>query len=288
MKDKVNASLVQMEVVSLEPKKNVSRIKEFVEHIFDKGGADLILFPELANTGYVRQLDQDFGREFLKCAEPIPGYTTNVICKLAKKYRTHIVVGLAEIHPRIAGSVYNSAVLIGPRGNLVGIHHKLHIPDEEKHYFYQGSTLEVYRTEIGNIGMAICWDNLFPELPRILALKGMEILCSSYSWGKPTSPHKRVTYIPTRFQCFCMMHAISNRIYAMACNPVGKYNGHDFDGHSAIAGPDGGIIAYADKEGEEEILFAEFTNDHLLEMRAVSPVFRDRRPELYGLLSEPL
>lgn len=287
MRDKVRGSLVQMEVASLEPKKNASRMKEFIENIFDNGGADLILFPELANTGYVQLLDQDFGREFLKCAEPIPGYTTDILAKLAKKHQTHIVVGLAELHPRIPGTVYNSLVLIGPQKELLGIHHKLHIPDEEKHYFYPGSTLEVYQTEIGNIGMTVCWDNLFPELPRILALKGMEILCSGYSWGKPTSVHKRVTYIPTRFRCFSMMHAISNRVYAMACNPVGKYDGHDFDGHSAIAGPDGKILAYAEKEGEEEVLFVEFSNDHLLEMRAISPIFRDRRPELYGLLSEP-
>ena len=116
MKDKVKTALVQMEVTSLQPEKNASRMKEFIENIFDNREVELILFPELANTGYVQSMDQDFGREFLKCAETIPGYTTNILAKLAKKHKTHIVVGLAQLHPQIPGTVYNSSVLIGPRG----------------------------------------------------------------------------------------------------------------------------------------------------------------------------
>jgi len=285
MKDRVRVAVGQIEVVPLDSKKNALTMKQWVEKIFDEEPVELILFPELANTGYIKPVNTSFGREFRKCAEPIPGYTTSILSKLSEKYHVHIVAGLAELHPQIPGTLYNSSVLIGPTGEMVGVHHKVHIPEEEKHYFYAGNTLEVYRTDIGNIGMMICYDNLFSELSRILALKGMEILCSNYQWQKPTDGN--IPYIPDRLRSISTYEAISNKINVMACQPVGSYWEHVFDGHSTIVGPFGEVLAYATEEGKEEILFAELANDRILEARSNPTVFRDRRPELYGMLSQP-
>ena len=291
MKSKVKAAVGQVKIVSLDPKKNVLRMKQCVEEILDEKDVDLILFPELANTGYIIAGDLGFAREYRKCAEPIQGYTTTALCELSSKYNVYIVVGIAESHPQIPGTLYNSAVLIGPNG-IVGVHHKVHIPDEEKHFFYAGNTMEVYRVDIGNIGMTICYDWAFGELTRILALKGMEIMCTGYQWPKPggwSGGEGRLPYIPDRLRSIATYQAMSNRIYVMTCNPVGSYLGYEFDGHNAIMSPIGETLAYAEEEGKEQVLFAEFSNDQFLEGRSEvgeAVQFLDRRPELYGMLTQ--
>ena len=87
MKSKVKAAVGQVEIVSLDPKRNVARMKQCVEEVLDEKEVDLILFPELANTGYIIAGDLDFAREFRKCAEPVQGYTTDTMCELSKKYK---------------------------------------------------------------------------------------------------------------------------------------------------------------------------------------------------------
>ena len=291
MKSKVKAAVGQVEIVSLDPKRNVARMKQCVEEVLDEKEVDLILFPELANTGYIIAGDLDFAREFRKCAEPVQGYTTDTMCELSKKYNVYIVVGIAESHPQIPGTLYNSSVLISPNG-IVGVHHKVHIPGDEKHFFYAGNTVEVYRVDIGNIGMTICYDWAFGELTRILALKGMEIMCTGYQWPKPggwTGGEGRLPYIPDRLRSIATYQALSNRIYVMTCNAVGGYLDYEFDGHNAIMSPIGETLAYAEEDGKEEVLFAEFSNDRFLEARSEvgeAVEFRDRRPELYGMLSQ--
>lgn len=288
MKDRLKVAVGQIDVVPLDPKRNASTMKQCLEKIFDENRVDLVLFPEMANTGYVKPLNIDFGREFRKCAEFIPGYTTKILGELSKRYSVYIVVGLVELHPQIPGTLYNSSVLIGPTGQIIGVHHKVHIPEEENHYFYPGNTLEVYRVDIGNIGMMICYDNFFGELTRILALKGMEILCSNWQWTKPKKESEQnVPYIPDRLRSISTYQSVSNRIYVMACHPVGTYWEYVFDGHSTITDPHGLTLAYAEEEGKSEILFAELSNNRLLEARSKTPVFRDRRPELYGMLTQP-
>ena len=293
MKDRLRVALGQIELVSLDPKTNLSTMKSCVEKIFATNTVDLILFPELVNTGYIQPPEWDFVSEFQKCAEAIPGYTTEALSKLSRKYHVYIIVGIAERHPRIPGTLYNSAVLIGPTGRIEGVHHKVHIPSEEKHYFYPGSTLEVYETDIGNIGMTICYDNFFDEQTTILALKGMEILCSNWQWPKPngwTGGRGKVPYIPDRLKSISTYQALSHRVYVMACHCIGSYRNYIFDGHSAIMGPFGETLAFSEGEGKDEILFAKFSNNRLLESRSEvgeASHYRDRRPELYGMLSQP-
>ncbi len=285
MKNRVKVAVGQVEIVPLDIKRNVLTMQECVEKIFDKNKVDLVVFPELANTGYIKPVDTNYGREFLKCAESIPGYTTNMLGKLCQKYHIYIVVGLAELHSQIPGTSYNSSVLIDPTGKLVGVYHKVHIPVEEKHYFYPGNSIEVYRVDIGNIGMMICYDNWFSEQARILALKGMEILCTNYQWSKPTD--ENYPHVSDRLRSISTYEAMSNRVYVVTCHPVGSYWQYVYDGHSTIVDCFGETLAYAEEEGKAQVLFAELSNDRLLEARSSDTVFRDRRPELYGMLSQP-
>ena len=109
-------------------------------------------------------------------ADKIPGEFTEALGEIARKYDVYIISGMTEAHPQIPATLYNSAVLIDPKGEVAGGHRKVHIPGYEKHYFIPANTTDVFHTEIGTIGIGICYDNQFAELTRTYALKGAEIL----------------------------------------------------------------------------------------------------------------
>ena len=145
----VRVSAVQLEVAHLNPDTNRHRMVEFVSQEASKGGVDLIVFPELANTGYVNGRDKEFGKMYWECAEPVPGPTTEALGIAAKEYGVYVVVGMNQRHPTIPGTFYNSAVLIGRGGDIIGVQNKIHIPGQEKNFFVPGSSIYVYSTEIG-------------------------------------------------------------------------------------------------------------------------------------------
>jgi len=275
MKDKVIVSAVQMRTKWLDLKENFDYIKNSIAKAKNEENADLIVFPELSNTGYIKERDKKFGRQFIKFAGKIPGPSTEELGKQAKKYGVYLVVGLAEQHPEIPGMLYNAAVLINPKGELVGVHHKMHIPGEEKHYFMPGSTCDTYKTDIGNIGMSICYDGQFPEFTRSLALKGAEILCMIWNMPSFSNPPELLEHITAT-------RAAENRMFAVSCNCLGVQGKIDFFGHSVISDPVGNFLATAGTK--ETIISATLKEEVLLEERIQQPVFRDRRPDMYSYL----
>lgn len=275
MKEQVIVSAVQMTTSWLNLTENINRINDAIAKVKTEHNADLIVFPELSNTGYIKHRDKVFGRDFLKCAEKIPGLATSEIGKQARKYGVYVVVGLAELHPDIPGMVYNSAVLIDPKGEIVGVQHKMHIPGEEKHYFIPGNNCDVFKTDIGNIGMSICYDGQFPEFTRTLALKGAEILCMIWNMPSFSNPPELLEHITAT-------RAAENRMFVVSTNRVGVDGDVDFFGHSVISDPVGNLLAKADDQ--ETIITATLEERILLEERAQQPVFRDRRPEKYSYL----
>jgi len=295
MKDKVKVSLIQFVPAWLDSEKSAERMKRFAQEEAGKG-SELIVFPELANIGYItpRMIGQapsfdsktsaiEFAVKYIKASEPVPGPTTELLGEVTNKYGVYIVVGIAQLHPVVPATLYNSAVLIGPSG-ILGIQHKMHIPLNEKYYFCPGDTAEVYQTDLGNIGMAVCYDNRFPELPRILALKGAEIVCSIWnmSGAKYDDPIDPMTN-----KYLAHARARENGNYYLICNRAGREGDTVFFGHSAMAQPDGGIIAYSDSE-EEVVLTAELRNEEIIKFRAWLSIFRDRRPEKYSLITQPM
>ena len=132
-------------------------MKRFAQEEAEKG-SELVVFPELSNSCYftpvvIGQLPSydsktsaaEFAVNYVKASEPVPGPTTEILGEVTRKYGVYIVVGISQLHPVITGTLYNSAVLIGPSG-VIGIHHKMHIPLNERYYFYPGNTADVYRT----------------------------------------------------------------------------------------------------------------------------------------------
>ncbi len=277
MRETVTVALAQIDVRLLEPEHNVRKMVRVASEAATDHGADLVLLPELANTGYITDRDREFGEAYMRLAEPIPGPTTAALGELAAKHQVHIVVGVCEAHPVIPATIFNSAVLIGPSGAVLGVHRKMHMPGQEKHFFGLGDTSDVYQTELGGIGMMICYDAFFPELGRLLALKGAHIICCPFNTAaKHDHPETLVALARTR--------AIENKLFVATCNRVGTENGVRFFGKSAAADPYGNLLAEAGEE--EEIAIATMGAGQLRQERAYHPIFIDRRPELYGPLAK--
>ena len=292
MKEDVKVSLVQFASESLQRERNAERMKRFAEEEA-AAGAELIVFPELSNLGYIRPVAvgdaveaadggsfQEFARRYYEAAEPLPGPTTETLGSVARRTGTYIMLGMAH-HPSVVPhSLFNSAVLIGPNG-VVGWQAKVHIPLNEKHFFYPGNTAQVYPTELGHLGMMVCYDAYFPELCRVLALRGAEILCSVF-----VGPSISGLVEEERCRLLAYVRSRENRAFFLACNRAGTEGKYNLVGHSAVASPAGKILAFCETD-QEAVLRATLVAEDLIAARSLMPIFRDRRPELYGLLSQP-
>lgn len=300
MKETVTVHAVQFASQWLELEKNIEHMKTFVESEAKKG-AELIVFPELANIGYITPAlpggavsfegltYTQFASRYVRAAETIPGPTTEALSELTRKHGVYIVLGMAQKHPVIPSTLYNSAVLLGPTG-IIGVHHKMHIPLSEKQFFYPGNTAEVFKTELGNIGLQICYDVRFPEHTRILALKGAEIIC--VPWGIFVVRSSVADGTKLNLPTDALIHrsytrAQENGVFFISCNGSGYQGDSQFIGYSCIAGPNGTIIG-SSQTSEEDVIQAKLIEEELVSYRSTLTLFRDRRPELYGLICKPL
>lgn len=293
MRTNVKVSMVQFASEWLQTERNAARMKAFVE-AEAKDGQDLIVFPELANTGYISPLEVEeqcgypgmnyaqFASAFMRAAETVPGPTTDALSDAARRYGVHVVVGMAQKHPVIPCSLYNSAVLIGPHG-ILGVHHKVHIPLNEKQFFYPGNTLDVFKTDLGTIGMQVCYDGRFPEITRVLALKGAEIICSP--WCVPAIFTVPDAENSLKYRTYT--RAQENGVFFVSCNRSGQEGKTIMLGRSVVSAPDGSFVA-ASQTSDEEVIRAELAEERLVRYRSKLSLFRDRRPELYDLICKPL
>ena len=235
-----------------------------------KQGANLVVFPELALTGYVcRDLVYEL-------AELIPkGPSIRQITSLAEQENVHIVFGMIEQSTKANAVLHNTAVLVGPEG-FIGKYQKMHLPThsvfEEKRYYRPGYQTPIFETSLGKIGMIICYDIYFPELTRILRLKGAQlIVCIS------ASPSTRRGF----FEVLTMARAMENTVFLAFTNLVGIEDGLQFWGGSRIIAPSGNVIAQA-KYDEEDLVVAKINYTDMKRVETFVPTLRDLRPELFA------
>jgi len=278
MELKVKIAGVQMEPTILSKQKNIERCLELIR-VTSREGAKLIVFPECALTGYCYSSLE----EALPLAETIPGPSTDVFIDVCQELEVYVVVGLLE---EDAGKVYNAAALLGPDG-LIGKYRKLHLPYLGVDRFLNHGDLPptVYETEIGRIGMGICFDGSFPEHSRVLALKGADIIALPTNWPEGVEVIPEMV-IPTR--------ALENFVFFAAVNRVGEERGFRFIGKSRIVHPLGVVLADG-SPSQEDILYAEIKPARAREKHLVLvpgenevSIFNDRRPEFYGQITDPL
>jgi len=230
---------------------NLSKIKLFSTEAASQGN-NLVVFPELSLSGY--ECSEADGKIKRPCsmhqalAETIPGPTTEEIESLAKKLDIYIVFGMPEKDERDSDIHYISSAVIGPQG-LLGAYRKLHLAPlprfTESLCFSTGNEIPVWETRYGLIGVLICYDfYFFPELARIMALKGADIIVNtSASSSGPGKPYFIVQQTGSR--------ATENCIYAASANLVGKERNRTYYGHSVIAGPLSPRPAFIFAQGEE-------------------------------------
>lgn len=244
-------------------------------------GAQIICLQELFCSLYFPQTEN--AKNF-KSAESIPGPTTDIFRKLAKRLNVVIILPLFE--KRSAGIYHNSAAVIDADGSLAGLYRKMHIPDDpgyfEKFYFTPGDLgFPAFRTRYARISVLICWDQWFPEAARLSALSGAQILFYPTAIGsKRGEPKQAVQRERSAWELVQRAHAVANGFYAACVNRVGVEGKVKFWGNSFVAGPGGEILAQAGNS-REEILTAKCDLSKIEKQRVQWPFLRDRRIDAY-------
>ena len=270
----IEIACIQMAPVVGEKAANVARGLALIEQAAERG-ARLIVLPELCNSGYMFESRS----EAFALAEAVPdGPTTQAWCEIAARRGLHIVAGIAE---RAGPVLYNSAVLIGPDG-YIGSFRKVHLWAAENLYFEPGDLgFPVYRTPIGRIGMAICYDGWFPETYRLCALQGADIVCVPTNWVPiPGQDPKREAMA----NILVMAAAHSNSLFIACADRVGVERGQVFEGQSLIVGPSGWPVAGPASRDGEEIVYAAVNLADARRQRNwndFNQVMRDRRTDVY-------
>lgn len=263
---------------------NVARAEKLVRDAAEDG-ACIVLLQELFETPYfcIEQSPKHFEMaSALKDSRVVQHFSA-----LAGRLGIVLPVSFFE---RAGQAFFNSLVVADADGSIVGHYRKSHIPQnpgyEEKFYFSPGDTgLDAIQTKFGRLGCAICWDQWFPEVARVLALKGAEILLFPTAIGsEPSAPGLDSS---AHWQRVMQGHSAANLTPLIASNRIGTEKGErsqiTFYGSSFITDHTGALIATADRQHETHVC-ADVDLDLSARYRAEWSVFRDRRPELYRTL----
>jgi N-carbamoylputrescine amidase len=286
----ITIGLVQM-AMGTDSAQNLDRALGRIEEA-GKAGAQIICLPELFRSRYFCQREDV---AFFDLAEPIPGPTTEALCRAARSAKVVVIGTLFE--RRAPGVYHNSAVIIDATGTVAGLYRKMHIPDDpayyEKFYFTPGDLgFRSFETRFGKVGTLICWDQWYPEGARLTALAGAHTLFYPTAIG--WHPHEKKEFGSTQRDAWRTVqrgHAVANGVYVAAVNRVGHEvqqpgsPGIEFWGSSFIADPQGVIIAEASID-REEILLGEIDLEHLEDVRRNWPFLRDRRIDAYSGISQ--
>jgi predicted amidohydrolase len=250
-----------------DPEANLIKVRDFSRRAKDETGAELIVFPEMTDTGYsmpvIREHASDWANGF------VPG-----VQEIAKRISIAIVSGVSERH---GSSIYNSQIFVDSRGNIAAKYRKTHLyavaPVEEQTCFAPGDALASFALGDLCFGFSICYDLRFPELYRKLTTEQkVDAFVISSAWPFPRDEH---------FRILAVARAIENQSYVIASNRVGKDDNLWFCGGSAIIDPRGVVIAAASAD-REELMHADISAELVQSVRRRVQSLGHRRQDLYG------
>jgi len=264
----ISVCCVQFAPVFGDTAANLTRIAELAS----EAQADLIVYPELCTSGY----EFRGHAETLELALDPAGAEFAALKQLSADANTHIVLGFPE---RAGDKVFNSAALLEPSGR-VSIYRKLHLFEREKQRFNPGDTsLAVVDTAIGRLGLMICFDWIFPEVARVLALQGAQIIAHPSNLVLPYC------------QRAMFARSVENGVFTVTCNRIGseERDGRKmtFTGASQILSPKGDLLTQDPTDGEALItarLNPSDADDKMITL--LNHLHHDRRPEFYTPLTE--
>ena len=260
---------------------NLSKAEDLVREAASNG-ADIVLLQELFESLYFPQLERE---DLFALAHPVEGHPfLERFGALAGELGVVFPVSFFE---KANQTYFNSLMMFDADGSNLGVYRKSHIPDgpgyEEKYYFNVGDTgFRAWQTRFGTVGVAICWDQWFPEAARAMALQGADLLLYPTAIG---SEPQEAGGLETKamWQRAMVGHAVSNSCYVAAANRVGREDDATFYGGSFVSDYMGEMLAEAD-EASETIIYADLNFAKAQTFRAGFGFFRDRRPELYRRL----
>lgn len=258
----MKVACVQMDIAFGEPDKNYRAIEKYTEEAAN-AQADVIVFPEMWNTGYaLDQLDQLADRE--------GSVTRKLLSKLAKKHQVNIVGG--SVATKRGDKYFNTMYIADRTGKMAAAYDKAHLFKlmDEHVYLNEGQSTNVFEMDGITCGGVICYDLRFPEWIRTHTLNGAKIMFIPAEWPKQRIDH---------WQLLLQARAIENQCFIVAVNRVGKDPNNEFNGHSMVIAPWGELLI--SNQTEEGILYAELNLEEVDRVRKTIPIFQDRRTDLY-------
>lgn len=281
----ITVALAQVEPTTADTAANLLMFDDAIARAAGEG-ADLVIFPELALTGYA------CGDAFFEVAEPVPGPSTEHLVATARQHGVHVIWGMPE--RGLPGVLYNAAVLVGPDGHI-GTWRKHTLPGHatdqggagafpDRRFFRLGTRSPVFDTAIGRIGMMVCYDIFFPEIARLLTLKGADLLV-----GISGSP----SFEREIFEPLVRARAMENTSWLAYCNLAGREGDTAYWGGSRLIAPGdpntkvpGAPVTCQAAYDRPDLVLGEVDYALTHRFRPHFPVLRDLRAEMYEQLRD--
>jgi predicted amidohydrolase len=254
---------------------NLDRLIKAMNKLCVGDGADVIVTPELYLPGY---MSRDM---FFQIAEPISGRTISRLVLEARRRNCHVITGFAERNNE-THVLYNTAVAVGPDG-VLAVYRKRHLPsygvfDEYRYFGIGKGDIPVININGHRVGIAICYDAFYPEVSRVMMLKGAEV-------------HVYISAAPDmsrlHFETFMVARALENVAYTVYVNTVGQYDGLGFFGGSHVVNPLGNVLVKA-KYYEEDVKSVEIEPSDVVNYRSHRPILKDLDPSDMELVVKAL
>lgn len=252
----------QMNIAYGDPEKNYQAIKCFVSEAA-KACADIIIFPEMWNTGYaLNQLEA--------LSDPNGAKTKQFLTKLSQDFQIHIVGG--SVSTKKADGYYNTMFVANQTGSIVSEYDKVHLFKlmDEHLFMNYGKQRNLFALDDTTCAGVICYDLRFPEWIRAHILDGAKIIFIPAQWPKSRIDHWRI---------LLQARAIENQCFVVAVNRVGSDPFNEFNGQSMVIGPWGDILL--ENQKEEGLYYVDLNMNEVDRVRQTIPIFQDRRSELY-------
>ncbi|CAN6805809.1 unnamed protein product [Brassica oleracea var. botrytis] len=275
---KFNIGLCQLSVTA-DKSRNISHAKNAIEEAASKG-AKLVLLPEIWNSPYSNDSFPVYAEEIDAGGDASP--STAMLSEVSKRLKITIIGG--SIPERVGDRLYNTCCVFGSDGELKAKHRKIHLFDidipgkitfMESKTLTAGETPTIVDTDVGRIGIGICYDIRFQELAMIYAARGAHLLCYPGAFNMTTGP--------LHWELLQRARATDNQLYVATCSPARDSGaGYTAWGHSTLIGPFGEVLATT--EHEEAIIIAEIDYSILEQRRTSLPLNKQRRGDLYQLV----
>lgn len=266
--EELTVAIAQLDIELGNKRANVEKAVRYIMEAARKG-ANVVCLPEYFSTGFGYKDAEKIRVEITRLAEPIQGQTLQEIRQACRAAHVYAIGGIIEA---AQNKLYNTAFVISPTGEMLGIYRKVHLFKLESQFFQQGDGWQVFDTDFGKIGVMICYDAIFPEAARALALAGARVIFHPSSWMDPFLQQWRIA---------TSARALENQVWMVSVNRVGRDELHTYFGRSRVIDPYGTCILECDDR--ETLAIAKINLGKAEEFKKIVDFLKDRRPSLYRL-----